>query len=121
MGPQPLEIVGEHVVGAEQTLHAHRRGDVGHRDQVVQVVQREDEHAEHPVGAVDQRQALLLGQHHRGDARGRERLGRRAEHAVAITDGSLAHHGQRAVRERSKITGAAETAVLVDDRGDAAR
>ena len=35
-----------------------------------------------------------------------------------ITDGPLAHHGQRAVRERSKITGAAETAVLVDDRGE---
>ncbi len=59
---QVLQVGGEHAVGAEQALDAHRRRDVGGRQQVAQVGDREHEHAEHPVGAVDQREPLLLAQ-----------------------------------------------------------
>ena len=47
-----------------------------------------------------------------------QRLGRRAQHAVGVADHALAHQRQRAVGERSQITGAAEAAVLVHHRGD---
>jgi hypothetical protein len=62
-----MEIGGEDVVGAEQSLHAHRGGDVRRRDQPAQVGDRQDEHAEHPVGAVDEGQPLLLLERHRRD------------------------------------------------------
>ena len=62
LGAEGLQVGGEHAVGAEQALDAHRGGDVGGREQLAQVGDREHEHAEHPVGAVDQREALLLAQ-----------------------------------------------------------
>ena len=57
-----MQILGEDVVGAEQTLDAHRRRDVGDLEQPPQIGDRQHQHAEHAVGAVDQRQTLLLGQ-----------------------------------------------------------
>ncbi len=45
-----------------QALDAHRGGDVGDLEQVTQVVDGEHEHAEHAVGAVDEGEALLLGE-----------------------------------------------------------
>ena len=44
-------------------------------EQPAQVGERQHQHAEHAVGAVDQRQALLLGQLDRLDAGGAQRLG----------------------------------------------
>ena len=119
VGPQLLKGVGEDVVGTEQRLHAHRGGDVGGAQQVVEVGQRHHEHAEHPVGAVDQRQPLLLLQHQRGDAgSGQHRSGRdRAPFGPQHLP--LPHRHQRAVRQRGEVAGAAEAAVLVDRRGDA--
>ena len=39
--------------------------------------------------------------------------------AVRVAHVALAHQRQRAVRQRREVAGAAERAVLVDDRGDA--
>ena len=75
-------------------------------------MQRQHQHAEHAVGAVDQRQALLLGQHDRRDAGGGERVGGRPQRAVGVADLALADQRQRAVRERGEVAGAAERAVL---------
>ena len=119
MRPEPLQVLGEHVVGTELTFDAHRRGQVGDPDQLLQVGQRQTEHAEHPVGAVDQRQAFLLGQHDRRDPGGRQCLCGRLQRPGRVPHGALAHQGERAVGERGQVAGAAETAVLVDDRGDA--
>ena len=62
---QRLQVGGEHPVGAEHRLHAHRRGEVGGAQQQVEVGAGQHQLAEHAVGAVDQRQPLLLGQHDR--------------------------------------------------------
>ena len=80
---QLLQVGGEHAVGAEQALDAHRGRDVGGREQLAQVGDREHEHAEHPVGAVDQREALLLAQLDGLQAGGAQRVGGGAPAAVA--------------------------------------
>ena len=69
MRPQRLQVGRERGVGAEQRLDRHRGGDVGRPQQRAQVGGGQHQHAEHAVGAVDQRQPLLLGQHDRLDAR----------------------------------------------------
>ena len=72
MRPQSVQIVCEDVVGAEQTFHAHGCRDVCHLEQPPQIDDREHQHAEHAVGAIDQGQALLLGKRDGGDASGSE-------------------------------------------------
>ncbi len=116
MRPQPLQIVGEDSVGAELTLDAHRRRDVGEPEKVVQVGEREHELAEHSVGAVDQREALLLGEGHRREPALGERLAGRLQRAVGRADLALTHDGQRDVGKRREVAGTPEAAVLVDDR-----
>ena len=81
----------------------------------VQVAQRQHQHAEHAVGAVDQGQALLLGEHHRLDAVPGQRLGGRQQFAVGRAHRTLADGGQRHVGQRREIAGAAKAAVFVDD------
>ena len=82
-------------------------------------VDRQHQHAEHAVGAVDQRQALLGGQLDRRQAGGGERVGGRHQGAVGVADLALAHQRERAVRQRRQVAGAAERAVLVHHRRDA--
>ena len=62
LGPERDEVGRERAVGAEQRLDRHRRGDVGDAEQIGEVGAGEHEHPEHPVGPVDQRQALLGAQ-----------------------------------------------------------
>ena len=91
LGPQRHEVGGEGAVGAEQALDAHRRGDVGRPQQVGQVDAGQHEHAQHPVGAVDERQPLL------GLERKVERGGdvrQRGEIAAAAQGAELGHLGQ---------------------------
>ena len=85
-----------------------------------EVGQRHHEHPEHPVGAVDQREALLGDELDRGRGR-RPRAPRAAgiRYAVGVAHLALADQRQRAVRERGEVAGAAERAVLVDHRRDA--
>ena len=101
-------------------LIAAARSAVGHER--AEVADREHEHSEHAIGAVDEGEALLLLQDHRLDAgRARAPPSRRREHAVA-----RARHPRRAAAsaqcaKRREIAGAAEAAVLHDDRRDARR
>ena len=88
--------------------------------QRAQVGERQHQHAEHAVGAVDQREALLLGQLDRVDAvRRRSASAASTQRSVGVAHLALAHHRERAVRQRREVAGAAQRAVLVHDRGDA--
>ena len=70
MRPQGLQVGGENRVGAKNRLDAHRGCDVGVLRQQRQVVAREQQHAQHAVGAVDQRETLFGAEHHGFDAGG---------------------------------------------------
>ena len=119
LGPQAVQVGGEDVVGAEQPLDRHGRGDVGDHEQLVQVVDGEAQHPEHAVGAVDEGQALLLLQLDGPDAGRGQGVGRRHPLAVGVADHALAHQGECAVRQRGEVAGAAERAVLVHHGRDA--
>ncbi len=118
MRTQLLQVGGEHRVGAELRLDAHRGGEVGGAQQRPQVVQGEHQHAEHAVGAVDEGQALLLGERDRRETGGRQRLGGGLQPAGGVAHLALAHDRERAVRERGEIARAAERPVLAHHRGD---
>ena len=85
----------------------------------MEVVDREDQHAEDPVGAVDEGEALLGGQRQGLDASGGQDLAGRAHVPVGIGDLALADRGEAAVRERGQVAAGAERAVLRNDRRDA--
>ena len=121
LGPQLLQVRGEHGVGAEQALDAHRRRHVGGDEQLAQVGDRQHEHAEHAVGAVDQGEPFLLAQRDGFDARLAQHLTRVAQIAGRVADRPLSHQRERAMGERRQVTGAAERAVLAHDRRDARR
>ena len=104
---QRHQIGGERPVGGHQRLDAHRRGDVGRAHQHVEIGERQHQHAEHAVGAVDQRQPLLGPQRDRCDSGSGHRLS-----ALALAD-----QRQGDVRQRSQIAAGAERSVLVN-RGD---
>lgn len=119
MGAQALELLGEDAVGAQQRLDAHGGGDVGGLEQALQVHAGQHEHAEHAVGAVDQRQALLGAQFDRADP-GLVQGGVGGQVPPGgVADPALAHQGQRHVRQGRQVPRAAQAAVLVHDRGDA--
>lgn len=113
-----VQLGGEDAVGAEQRLQGEGGGDVGRGVEPVEVGQGHDQHAEHAVGAVEQREPLLLAQLDRGDAVLGQQLGRGPHGAVGALGVPLAHQGQRAVAERRQVAGAAQRAVLVHHRGD---
>ncbi len=115
---QRLQVLGEDGIGAEQALDAHRGRDVGGPEQEGQVVGGHQQHAEHAVGAVDEGQALLLGQLHRLDAGGGQSLRGRHRDPGRIPHVALAHDRERAVGQRRQVAGAAEAAVLPHHRGD---
>ena len=72
------------------------------RNKIVQVGEREHEVAEHSVGAVDQCQALLLGEGHRHQPVLGHRLRRRLQGAVACTDVTFSHHRKRDVGQAAR-------------------
>ena len=82
---------------------------------VVEVADRETQHAEHPVGPVDEGEALLLAKNNGLDAAA-------ASASLALMSCAvdahvaLAHHREGAVRERREVARAPEAAVLADDR-----
>ena len=60
VGSQGVEELGKVcLVGPEERLDAHRRGDVGRGRERAQVCEGEHEHAQHPVGPVDEGEPLL--------------------------------------------------------------
>ncbi len=58
-------------------------------------MQREQEHAEHAVGAVDEGEALLLGELDGGEPGGGERLRGGEEAAGGVPHVALAHQRER--------------------------
>ena len=79
--------------------------------------QRQDQHAEHAVGAVDQREALLRRQGRAGSIpASRSASAARRGRAVALDHLALADQHERAVGERREVAARAERAVLGDDR-----
>jgi hypothetical protein len=119
LGSQHVQVGGERLVGAEQGLDAHRCGDVGDGREHPQVGEREQQHAEHAVGAVDEREALLGLQRHRLDAVLGEDLAGGSAGAGGVVDLALAQQRQRDGRQGREVAGAPERAVLVHDRRDA--
>ena len=105
--PHGDEVLGERAIGAEQRLGRHRPGQVGRRHQTVEVGQGEHEHPEHPVGAVDEGQALLGPQRHRRHAGGPHR--RRAPEPAAVRPAglALADEHQRSRGQRGEVAAGA--------------
>src|SRR5207248_2530584 len=118
MWPDRVQFRGERPVRAEHGLDGQCGGHVGHGEQVGGVALGEDEHAEHPVGTVDQRQPFLAGQRDRVQAGGVQRLGARDPGTVLAQHPALAHEYQRAVGQWGQVTGGTERAVLGYPRGD---
>ena len=114
-----LELGGEDPVGGQLPLDRHGGSDVGGPQQDREVAQRQDQHAEHAVGPVDQRQPLLGGQLDRHQPGGSEGLRGRHQHPRGIADVTFSDQRQGTVREGGQVAGAAERAVLADHRGDA--
>jgi hypothetical protein len=82
-------------------------------------MQRQQQHAEHAVGAVDEGEALFRLQDDRWLTDRGEGLARRAPRPVGVAHVALADQRQRHMGQRRQVTGAAEAAVLRDDRRDA--
>ncbi len=116
LGSQCLQVRREHPLGAEQAFDAHRRCDVGQHEQPVEVGQGEDQLAEHAVRAVDECEALLLGQDDRFNAMRGESLRSGNELTAEGADVAFPDDRQRDVREGREVSGAAQAAVLVDNR-----
>ncbi len=114
-----VQLGGEHLVRAEQRLQGEGGGDVGGGVEVLQVGEGHDQHAEHAVRAVEEGKALLLPQFDGGDAVRGEEFAGGPDRAVGALRLALAHQGERAVRERREVAGAAEGTVLVDHGRDA--
>ncbi len=121
MGAQRLQVRGEHRVGPHQRLHAHRGGDVRGAQQHLQVVAGQHQHPEHAVGAVDQREPLLLPQRHRLDPGRDQRVPGRPAQASRVAHHALAGQRQGAGRQRRQVARAAQRAVLRDDGRDPGR
>jgi hypothetical protein len=116
--PQALQVRRERRVGTEQRLDTHGRRHVGVAQQPAQIVAGEHQHPEHAVGAVDQREPLLLGQDDRLDPGGGQRVGGGPQHPVGVAHLALTGQGQRAVRERREVPRATQRPVLRHHRGD---
>jgi len=115
---QPLQVGGEHPVGAEQRLDRHRCTHICDVQQLAEVGQRQQQHAQHAVGAVDEGKALLLGQYHRTELRAAQRRRRRQQRAVGVEHLALTHQRQRDRGQRRQVARATERAVLGHHGGD---
>ncbi len=117
LGTHAHQVGVEGAVGAQQRLGRHGAGDVGHEVQVTQVGHSHDQHAEHPVGAVDQCQAFL-GREHEGMEAG---VGQRpvCRHAsVGRVDVAFPEQGQGGRRQGGEVTAGADRSVFEHDRRD---
>jgi hypothetical protein len=108
----------EGAVAAQHRLDGQRGGEVGHREQVARVRDREQEHAEHPVGTVDEGEAFLGRELDRAQAGDGQRLGSGDPRAVLPEHPALAEQHERAVRQGRQIAGRAQRAVLRYPWGD---
>ena len=88
-----LEPGLESAVCAEQRFGGHRAGDVGSLEQQLGVGAGEQKHAEHAVGAIDQRKAFLRFELDRLQFRGLERRCRRPRCTSPIEDVAFTDQG----------------------------
>ncbi len=114
--PHRDQILGEGAVGPEEGFDGHRRGDVGDAQQPVEIGDGEHEHAEHPVGAVDQGEPFLGPQDERLEIRLGEGGGAVDQAAVGAARLALAEQHQRDRGQRGEVAAGAERAVLGDHR-----
>ncbi len=117
--PDRVQFGEEGPLRAEHRLGGQRGGHVRHGEQVRRVRDGQQQHAEHPVGAVDQRQPLLGGQLQRAQAGRVQGFGGGHPGAVLAHHPALAEQHDRAVGEGRQVTGGAQRAVFRDPRGDA--
>ena len=108
MGAQRHEVGGEGAIRTHQRFDGHCCRDVRRTQQDVEISEGQDEHPEHPIGAVDQGQPLLGLQRDRCDA-GRRRVG------STLT---FSEKGKSNVGERGEITARPERSVFRHGRGD---
>jgi hypothetical protein len=92
MRPQRDQVAGERPVSAEEALDAHGRRDVRCAQQVGEISAGEHEHAQHPVGAVHEREPFLRFE--REVERGGH-MGERCQVAAASERSELRHLGKR--------------------------
>jgi hypothetical protein len=118
MRPDRVQLGLERPLRAEHRLDRERSGHVGHREQVRRVVDRQQQHAEHAVGAVDERQPFLGRQRDRLQPRPAQRLAAVDAGAGLVAHPALAEQHERAVGQRGQVAGGAEGAVLRHPRRD---
>ena len=102
------QVRREGSIGAQKRLDRHRRGHVGDGQEHPEVLDRKRQHAEDPVGAVDQRQALLRRQRQRLDPGGGKRLARGEPPTIRPEHLSLAEQRQRAVGQGREVAAGTE-------------
>ena len=103
MRPHGHESIVEGRGRPHERLEARRPGDVGERRERVRVVQRERPERGHVLGAVDEREALLRGEHHRGEPGACEGRAARFVSALGAQHLAFADEDEREVRERREI------------------
>ena len=106
----------EGLIGAQQSLDRHGGRHVGCRQEAGRIGAGQAQDAEHSVGAVGQRQALLGFQYQGGDAGGSQGVGGGDPLAVGVDDLALPGERQGHMREGSQVAAAAQGAVLANDR-----
>ena len=115
MGAQRHKVVGEHLVGGEQTFDRDRQGNIGDAEEVANIVNRQDEHRGHTVGPVDQGETLFFPKFDGGDSGSGERVGGLNGHTFAVSDTPFSHEDERAVGEWRKVTRAPERSVFINN------
>ncbi|CAB4558205.1 unannotated protein [freshwater metagenome] len=97
MRAQALQVSGENLVRTHEAFDAHRRGDVGNRQKVVEVVNCEAELPEHPIRSVDECKALFFLQSNSRYARHLKSTCCGHFNTVRVTHITFADERQRAV------------------------
>ena len=114
-----LQVIVKHAQAAAKSLHRHGGGNIGDLSQTREVMNSQAQHAQHAVGAVDQRQALFFFQHQGFNAMIGQGVGGGDDGAVGThTHKSLAHERQGAVRQWGQIPRAAQRPVLMHHRSN---
>src|SRR5215208_2381121 len=118
MGPQGVQFLPEDAVCAEQGLDGHRRGYIGCLQEYAQVLEGEQQHREHTVGAVDQGEAFFGSELQGSDAG--------ARHGVESLDWfptfqqqAFPHEAEADVGEGGEVPARAHGAVFGDGGGEA--
>ena len=107
-----MQLRLEGPVGAEHRLDRQRRGDVGHREQVGRVMVGQQQHRQHSVGAVDQREPFLGREGQRAAAGRGQSLGGGPARPVRPDHPALTQQHQATVGQRRQVPGGAERPVL---------